>query len=134
MHVLAAVSLDNVARLSAVMHSYYSLTYPMTVERAIAYLDTRRFDMIVCDCRFDESRQVDLLRHCKTTPALAPIPFLCIRLARGQLNTDTFTEMATAVRSLGAHALDLSGLLDNDDEESAALQFQELVAAVCPSA
>jgi DNA-binding NtrC family response regulator len=129
MRVLVAVAPDSVTTMQATLGAHYSLVFPGTVEEAKATLASQAFQLIVCGFRFDESRMVDLLTHCKSTASLAGIPFVCVRVATGWLSTSTYNEMGMAAHSLGAYAFDLSELLKTDSAEAAGVYFQKFVAS-----
>jgi hypothetical protein len=133
MKVLAAVAPDSIDAMKAALGAYYSLVFPRTVDEAKAALAAHPIQLIICGFRFDESRLVDLLTHCKATPELAHIPFVCLRVYEGRLATSTYDEMSMAVRSLGAYALDLSELFKAEGAEAAATHFREFVASLKPA-
>ena len=128
--MLVAVAPDSVAAVQAALGAHYSLIFPRTVEEAKAALASQPFQLIVCGFRFDESRMVDLLTHCKSSASLAGIPFVCVRVYIGWLSTSTYNEMAVAARSLGAYALDLVELVKADGTEAAVEYFREFVASL----
>ncbi|MDB5854247.1 MAG: hypothetical protein JWR22_2288 [Herminiimonas sp.] len=132
LNVLAAVAADSVDAIKATLGAHYSLVFPRNVAEAKAALASQPFQLIICGFRFDESRLVDLLTHCNSTPHLAGIPFVCVRVSTGVLSTGAYAEMAVAARSLGAAALDLSELFKAKGGMAAGAHFREFVAALIP--
>jgi hypothetical protein len=132
LHVLAAVAADSVEAIKATLGAHYSLVFPRNVAEAKSDLAAQPFQLIICGFRFDESRLVDLLTHCKSTPHLAGIPFVCVRVATGVLSTAAYAEMAMAAQSLGAYSLDLSELFKAEGRVAAGAHFREFVASLKP--
>ncbi|MDB5798861.1 MAG: hypothetical protein JWP36_2763 [Paucimonas sp.] len=111
-NILVAVAHDSVEKMTALMGDSWQLYWPRTLQQAQLLLSKTRMDAIVCGARFDDSRLLDLLQFCKSQPAYAGIPFLCLRLMRGRLPLDMFRDLSLASAALGA-----SGFFDYPEAE-----------------
>lgn len=80
---------------------HFSLTFCTSLTEAESLLD-RRFDVIVCGTHFAESKMFDLLRLAKLKPETQAVPFLCIRVLDGEIDSTAFQGISIAARALGA--------------------------------
>jgi len=80
---------------------HFSLTFCTSMVEAESLLD-REFDVIVCGTHFAESRMFDLLRLAKSKPERRAVPFLCVRVLDGELDSTAFQGISIAACALGA--------------------------------
>lgn len=79
----------------------FALTICTSMQEATKLLDDR-FDVIVCGTHFAESKMFDLLRIAKSLPEVQAIPFLCVRVLDGELDSTAYQGISSACHALGA--------------------------------
>ncbi len=80
---------------------YFTLHFCTSMAEAERLLDSR-FDVIVCGTHFAESKMFDLLRLVKSMPDMRDVPFLCVRVLDGELDSTAFQGISIAACALGA--------------------------------
>jgi hypothetical protein len=82
-------------------HDHFILTFCTSIVEAESLLE-RSFDVIVCGTHFAESKMFDLLRLAKAKSAAQNVPFLCVRVLDGELDSTAFQGISIAACALGA--------------------------------
>jgi hypothetical protein len=126
--VMLALAPEDFPALLDVWQHRYRLHSPKSVALAQRLLERFPVDLIVCGALFDESRLLDLLQFCKSSPALAHIPFVGLRIRRGRLPIDSFRDLVMASSALGAAAfIDLDQWEKSMGEAQAMQQLERVV-------
>jgi hypothetical protein len=109
---------------------HFSLTFCTSMAEAESLLD-RQFDVIVCGTHFAESKMFDLLRLAKTKSEAKAVPFLCIRVLDGELDTTAFQGISIAARALGAAGfVDLNRWRRENGFDQAREKLRKLVSSL----
>jgi hypothetical protein len=80
---------------------HFLLTFCTSMVEAESLLE-RPFDVIVCGTHFAESKMFDLLRLAKSHFEARKVPFLCVRVLDGELDSTAFQGISIAACALGA--------------------------------
>ena len=112
--VLVAAMPDADARLSVILAGH-ELHFVRTLQAATAALAGGKFQLVVIDLHFDDSRMFDLLRHIRTRGEFDAVAVMCVRTQRAQWASVTTRGLEIAVKALGGHGfVDLSVFADDD--------------------
>lgn len=126
--LMLAVTPEDFPPLLHLWEHRYRLVSPLSVAQAQRQLELSPVDLIVCGALFDESRLLDLLQFCKSSPRLAHIPFVGLRIRRGRLPIDSFRDLVMASSALGAAAfIDLDQWEKSMGETQALQQLERVV-------
>lgn len=99
--LLIAIGQDDVPLVTSIFEKDFELMLCHSFAHACAATDDS-FDLIACGLHFDDGRMFDYLRHVKSDPATAHIPFFCIAGSRTVLSPAILKSIAAATSSLGA--------------------------------
>ena len=94
---------DADARLQEILQGW-ELSYAHSLEEAAHAALRRRFDLIIIDMHFDDSRMFDLLRYLRSEPSLGATPVICMRTHRFEWASITGEGLGIAVKALGGQA------------------------------
>lgn len=129
--ILVAVAQDVLELITGLFGPDHELCVATSLHHAQVILSQTSFDLIVGGARFDDSRLLDLLQHCKSDPQLAKIPFLCLWIKQGKLPRDTFRDLVLASGALGAAGfVDLEQWDRQYGPATTAVEFRKLVASL----
>lgn len=101
LNVLVAEVCGVIPLVQEAWQDHFSLTFCTSMAEAESALD-KRFDVIVCGTHFAESKMFDLLRLAKSKPESQAVPFLCVRVLDGELDSTAFQGISIAACALGA--------------------------------
>jgi CheY-like chemotaxis protein len=94
---------DADARLQEILQGW-ELRYAHSLEEAALAALRHRFDLILIDMHFDDSRMFDLLRYLRSEHPLNGTPVICMRMHRFEWASITAEGLEIAVKALGGQA------------------------------
>jgi len=100
--IVVADTAEAFALLRDSLQGAYTLFHApdLAVARKAVDADT---PLVICGCHFDEGRLYDLLRHMKSEPATAGVPFLALRALEGKLEDALYESVKIATHALGGN-------------------------------
>jgi hypothetical protein len=98
--ILAAMRQEGTVAVERALGRYADVVPAYTFERAVARLEARDINLVLCGMYFAETRMFDLLRLVKEKyPAL---PVVCCRIGQSEVPEVTLEAVGIAARSMGA--------------------------------
>lgn len=98
--ILVAENPEAIPIMEEVLGDRFKVEFCTTLGDAESRLD-QKIGLIVCGMHFHDGHMYDLLKLAKSLPQIAPIPFLCVRLLRGELRDEAIEAVQATVRRLG---------------------------------
>jgi hypothetical protein len=98
--ILIAEAADAIPIAEDVLGDTFDLTFCTDMDDVIGHL-SRKTGLILCGAHFDDCQMYELLKLAKSLPHVAPIPFVGVRLLRGQLRDDMYETVPATIRALG---------------------------------
>lgn len=121
------------AELERALDSAFNVTYAYTLDSGKEQFASRPFDLIVCGIHFDECQMRLFLQHCRSTPALRHIPFLCVRGGKGSLPDRYYWRTRYFAEAIAAKYLDYQAAAVEKGHDLAAQTLREVIAACLAS-
>lgn len=101
--ILVAVGPDGRERIERVLTGHL-LTYASSVADAERALTGGRFELIVLDVSFDESRMFELLAHLRSLEAYKAVPVICVLAVQTRMSAISVEAVDRATKALMANA------------------------------
>jgi hypothetical protein len=121
--ILAAMRQEGTVAVERALGRYADVVPAYTFEHAVARLEARDINLVLCGMYFAETRMFDLLRLVKEKyPAL---PVVCCRIGQSEVPEVTLEAVGIAARSMGAEEFVNQPLLRPDP--AADQEFRRLV-------
>jgi hypothetical protein len=100
--IVVADTAEAFALLRASLQGAWGLRHAADLSSARNLVDTDT-PLVICGCHFDEGRLYDLLRHLKSRPETAAVPFLALRALEGKLEDALYESVKIATHALGGN-------------------------------